>query len=791
MSLVTLNSNGQQPNFFSCHFPQSIHLHPYSQVCLLKFLHFRDTHVYNITSSNNLLLFCIGNTTFDGIRQVRVPLGQYSGAELATALQTQMNAVLQQQHYEWSVTFTPEDDTTSPPTLESFQISYSSLPTPAEVDTPDDDMNQIASDLTIGSHTVALSASGELVLDGETNPSLVMQMPKGVLTDNGSVEVSDLYFSGGNYDEEDPTAVGNFGFDDVVLGMCRSELASRVNENPNLTFNADLQDVAIKATSVGLEISSIKIASGRKVGSAGYASQRLCRTIPSSAFKTLVITTLGNDANILPMMRFRLKYTTRGANRRVICQLQFDDQTGGGYTDIADGGMGNDGRGNPFCTTFTVGAESFPSTIWVSDKAEFNDLLATGQNARVQNVMITKKAPFIPTFTYLELPSRLGPPDLTSVGLEYEDDAGSNAVTITDYSGANGYTFKIAIPDAGPTEYYLKERLGVGENPFIFDMSTSDAPFSGNGIAVFNLVTDSITITLNGGGAGPVLSTTGSSTTPNIDNITDTPFGFRTILNPNNRPLSSVNVADGSQFLDSDEIIQQFYAEQPDAEQSLTNGTVVGADLSRQAILFMRQLTTADVAQNSGSPANLRNGQFSGTIGSTLGSVENIIVATSSTGQQVFSSGQATQRIAKDSIIQISIPELAGVKSFNGIDQGAGKNLSGEGKNIAVLPREEFEQRGENTSGSLVYVSPFENWIDINNGHDVYLNELTCEVREPAGQLAGDLRPDTIAQIKFRQDPMKLAERKADDRFEQLALSLSSAVQTGQILSKEMYLTGS
>lgn len=790
MSLVTLNSNGQSPHFFSCHFPQSIHLHPYSQVCLLKFLHFRDTHIYNITSSNNLLLFTIGNTTFDGIRQVRVPLGQYSGAELATALQTQMNAVLQQQHYEWSVTFTPEDDTTSPPTLESFQISYSSLPTPSVVDTPDADMNQLEDSLDISSHSVSLSGSGELIVDGTYKPSLAMVMPKGVLTDNGEVAFDGLRFSGDNYTTPDPLVVTNFGFDECVLGMCRTEIASRVNENPNLTFNPDLQDVAIKATSAGLEIGSITIATGRKVGSAGYANQRLCRTIPTSSFKTLVVDTLGLDGNSLPLMKFRVKYTTRGANRRVICQLEFDDNTGGGYVAVGDGSMGDDAQGNPYATTFTVGADSFPGTIWVSDRAEFNDETATGSSLRVQNVMITKKAPFLPTFTILDIPSRLGTPDLLTDGLAYED-AGNNDVNITAYTGDHGYSFVLAIPDAGATVYYLKDRLGADENPFEFDMSVTDAPFAGNGKAVFNVTDDTITITLNGGGAGPVLNTKTGSVTPDIDSIQNTPYSFRTILNPNLRPLQSVNVADGSQFQDDDEVVKQFYAVQPDTDQSLTSGSIVGDDLSRQAILFLRQLTTADVDANSGSPANLRNGQFSGTIGSTLGSVENIIVASSSPGQQVFTSGQATQRIAKDSIIQISIPELAGVKSFNGIDQGAGKNLSGEAKNIAVLPREEFEQRGENTSGSLVYVSPFENWIDINNGHDMYLNSLTCEVREPAGQLATDLRPDTICQVKFRQDPMKLAESRADARFEQLALGLSSAVQTGQILSKEMYLTGS
>ena len=51
--------------------------------------------------------------------------------------------------------------------------------------------------------------------------------------------------------------------------------------------------------------------------------------------------------------------------------------------------------------------------------------------------------------------------------------------------------------------------------------------------------------------------------------------------------------------------------------------------------------------------------------------LQKIIVGSSSVGQTVFTSGQATQRIAKDTIISIQIPELAGVKSFNGIDQGS------------------------------------------------------------------------------------------------------------------------
>lgn len=794
MSLVSLNSNGQRPDFFSCHFPQPIHIKPYSQVCLLKFLHFRDTHVYNITSANNLLLFCIGNTTFDGIRQVRIPLGQYSGDELAAAIELQMNLVLQQQHYEWACTFTPEDDTTSPPTRESFTISYSSLATPAEVDTPDADMNQLVDYLDISSSEVSLTASGELEIDGTYKPELVMRMPKGVLTNAGEVAMDELRFSGQLYDDTDPLTEASFGFDDLTFGMCRTELSSLVNENPNLVFDPELQDLHITANANGLVIGSIKIAGNTKVGSSGYAESKECRRIESGKFKFLVETTLGLTAPSLPLLRFRLKYTLLGSGRRVVVQLQYDDQDGSGYRNIADGGMGNDGKGDPILTTYTVGADSYPSTIWVSDQEAFNDRVANPSggftSTRVQNLVITKKAPFLPTFSIVELPTRIGPPNLDAAGVQYQD-ASANDADFSEYTGTHDYDYELNIDDGSGTVYYFRERIGKEQDPFKFDMSTSDVPFAGTGSALFDPDNHSITITLDGGGAGPVLTLAAGSQVPETQIIQNTPFGFRSILNPNLRPLTNQNVLDGTQFEGVDEVIQQHYASQPDTSQSLSNGVDVGADLGRQAILFLRQLNAADVAANSGAPANLKQGQSSGTIGSTIGSVENIIVAQSSTGRTVFESGQSTQRIAKDTILTVSIPELAGVKSFNGIDQGAGKMLSGEGKNIAVLPREEFEQRGENTSGSLVYVAPFENWIDINNGSDMYINELTCEVRQPAGQLASDLRPDTICQIKFRQDPTKLAEAAQDKRFEDLSLALSAATQTGQILSQTMYSTGS
>jgi len=94
MSLITLNSNGQLPHLFNCHFPQAIKIKPNSQVCILKFLHFRDSSVFNITNSNNRLVFLIGNSRQDAFRVVNVPIGQYTGPELATTLATELNAIL-------------------------------------------------------------------------------------------------------------------------------------------------------------------------------------------------------------------------------------------------------------------------------------------------------------------------------------------------------------------------------------------------------------------------------------------------------------------------------------------------------------------------------------------------------------------------------------------------------------------------------------------------------------------------------------------------------------------------
>tara|TARA_R110002126_G_scaffold13523_1_gene58532 strand:+ start:19 stop:879 length:861 start_codon:yes stop_codon:yes gene_type:complete len=270
------------------------------------------------------------------------------------------------------------------------------------------------------------------------------------------------------------------------------------------------------------------------------------------------------------------------------------------------------------------------------------------------------------------------------------------------------------------------------------------------------------------------------------------PYALKGILNPVNRPVSLANYQhpDG-RSMTSYQIHKTFLA--GDGDNSLTglDPPTLGANLQRPVSLLLRQLTQADIAANGGAPLNLAIGAQGGTMGGMLGSNDNLVTtAAGASPLEVFRSDNPTQKISKDTIINVSIPEFAGLKSFNGIDQQAGKNLSGEGKVLAVLPREEFETSVHN-GGSLVYVAPFENWLDVNNGQELSLNQMSVEVRTINGQMASDLRPDTICQIKMRKHPDNRGAAQYE-RYNDRILAQASAQDTGQnVMNTIMPSTGS
>tara|TARA_R110002072_G_scaffold223_1_gene1656 strand:- start:15635 stop:18001 length:2367 start_codon:yes stop_codon:yes gene_type:complete len=788
MSLITLNSNGQDPYFYANHFPQPISIKPYSQVCLLKFLHFRDSLVFNITTSNNTLLFCIGNTKQDGLRVVKLNVGQYTGPELATEIAASMNSVLQQQNYLWACTHTPEDDTTSPPTKESFSISYSTITTPA---LSGYEMIQQSNKLQIsGTGATPQIFVGELSTSNGTLDYSSLGT-HGLITNEGEFMVENIGFAYDTYDEGNLSVASNYGFNDFVIGICRDELANLNSDNANLDLKPYVQDLSISFSADGIDISTIKIAGNATIGTPNYATGKLCRTIPNEALQKLITQVAGKSVADISNMRFRFSTTFLGVSRRAVIQMEVSYNSGSTYATPLSASMGNDPQSNPYLADFTTGGgDTYVGAIWVSDKANWNDVRG-GINQSVQNLVITKKAPFLPNINFIGTNSYIGPPDLLTLGLLYNNSDG-DIIAFTEYTGVHSYDL-VAEVDGGKTYYMIEDRL---MNPATYtningykasetDVAVNSASM---GTMVYNPESDDIAVV-------DFDSTTDTWTDSSAVAIITKALHLRNvrstgIMNTHKRPVSNFNAKDGLPFLNDDEIHKLFNAEEPDNTLN-TDPAQLGTDLERQAIILLKQLNVADVAANSGAPAYLTNGQASGTLGGVIGSIENIVLGTSSGGATIFTSDTDTQKISKDTIINVSVPELSGVKSYNGIDNGAGANLSGEGKNLAVLPREEFQTRGENANGSLVYVAPFENWIDINNANELQLNQLSVEVRQPGGQLATDLRPDTITMLKLREDPLKVEERLANEAHIKLVGALSAATNTSQTLSNTMYNNGS
>ena len=812
MSLITLNSDGQNPSLFSCHFPQPIKLEPYSQVCLLKFLHFRDTNIYNLTTSNNELQYCIGNTLQDALRVARVVPGEYTGTELALAITTAMNNVLQQQNFTWLCTFIPTDATTSPPTEEGFKIEYSSLPkpTPAVLDY----------DTQLG--TNVFISGGDFKIENSLPDPPLLALPKltaiaskGIITSGGEQIIADIPLSAVLYLDSNPSDLNSFGFNELTVGIVRNELSSLENANPNLVFDPTLQDVSLNFDDNGLQISTINLATGAgQLGQPGYATTRPCRVLQKSFFQKFITVGDGFTARTdddVANMRFQLFSTFFGTARRVVVRIKVSYDLGLTYSPVPSAqyaNYGTDARGNNLIKSKTINGEVIDSIIWVSDDEDMNDLLpGTTTNARKLNIVSTRKAPFKATITPNTRNEATGGVDFLDtdgLGTVWRSETALGPIaTWSAYTGIHGYDFVLNIPNI-VDPYYIIQKLKLTafanttasvfdykisinidedpNNPVLSPLSDGTFTYGAGGNNVF---------TLFPGAAEPktLLQTAGAGliTTEIMLNRSYKQTG---IANPIDRPLTLQNVADGSLFENEETIINQYADNNEVGAANVESG--LGADISKTAFLLLRQLNAQDIVANSGSPAYLKNGQSSGTIGSTIGSSVNIALGNSSTGQIIFTSGQSVQKISKDTIIKISVPELSGIKSFNGIDQSnAGRNLSGIGKDLAILPREEFATTLSNINGSLVYVAPFENWLDVNNAQELHINQLSVEVRQPNGQITGDLRPDTICQIKMREDPKQEARRQASLTFDNMVLAMSSATKSGQVLSTNLNNRGS
>ena len=109
--------------------------------------------------------------------------------------------------------------------------------------------------------------------------------------------------------------------------------------------------------------------------------------------------------------------------------------------------------------------------------------------------------------------------------------------------------------------------------------------------------------------------------------------------------------------------------------------------------------------------------------------------------------------------------------------EGENENI---GKTIKVIPKSVFNKSDDNEA--LTYDANYEDWIDINNGETLYLNELSLQVRKPDMTMATSLQPTTRASIKIREDPNKQAERRQAEMLERMSQMVTQRQNTNNEL---------
>ena len=743
MSLITLSSTANlKPYLYSSHFPQPIRIPAGSQVCCLKMIHYRDENEYLVNNLTDTLYFIIGNKQNDGKRKVVLNHGSYTATDLATEIARAMNAQLQQQNYEFSCSYALTD---------IFTISIASLPTPSATGGIWNDyigsnsIYETRSNDGVGQKTLVIP---KLIGSGNNPTQATSFLEKGILTHLGTYESQAIpvkyeldAFGGGDIPLAFPT---------LTLGIVRDVLSLPFpqNPNPNSAFNSDVQDIKIELDGdTDVAISSLNQTSNTAPGNPNYVNNRLMRIIPFSVFENLGQLTITDKTQMVnAMFKFVVTFVS-GVTNKAICQMLVSTDRGSTYTEATT--TTNDPSGNPYFRSFTrADGVVMNGVCWVSDNVDFND-----GGKQKANVFTSKRCPYVPTITSVGEQRSFDYPELVA-NITTPTWSGTNPAdnyTMSAYTGSNNYAF--VATGSSNTRYLQKASLAAGSNVLEFKLSLTDAPGIPTGTATIDPATGNMAVVY------PDTTTDtwtfGGDVNELYFNQVVPQYELSGIFNPELRPITTLEHA--SNNVKDDDLVSDEAA------------SLVGADVAKKVWMFMEKLTQDDVAKGTNqTPIVL--GEPSGNIGRLLGSAQNLYVTPALTSGQVYASNGNPDKIGKSSTLHISIPELP-VRSYEG-------GYDGIGKNIAVLPREEFKSQGAN-GGQLVYVSDFENWIDIQSASDLYLNQFSVEIRNSDGSLATDLLPDTSLQIKIREDPSKI-------QVNQMKQLVESLQRSGSILSQDL-----
>ena len=813
MSLISLSSSSrssearENQSNFSNFFPQPIMIKPHSQVCLTSFYHFRDNARYSVNQSNDKLVFGFGDRNFDVPMVAILSRGAYVGADFAFEVARAMNKANLQQNYTWSCTFTP--GTVGGGGLSEFDefvISYDDA-SPADTTGGEwsflDNTTKLADQNTLTNNTAAETTSSLLNQGDKTNFPIILR--DGVLLYDGYVRYENISTS------NEVTAATQQSLANLDMGLICDSMTSNVGVGSSdaFGFNANFGNILVQTrdTNPGVAAAdagnSIAISTLEPVqGEDPYAA--------SNAGKKQVNRRLIDNANMILLMndgeRFAIEIHRNAPQRAWVVKIQKSTDDGESYDDLSDGegsAVAKDGR--PAVYSQTIGGVSYTSLIYSSvgiNDVSGNPIPASQSLNAARNTL----APFIPFVNMVGQMSILDGFLFDDTTFQVDTGQGSPALVADnqfimvfgqDESG-NGYDFIMETDTAEVTS-------STQCNSSQFDGFAIGGSYLDGAVQTYSVYSDNLTPIADateigtmeirpGEGVGGFLQLSfvgldGSepiSINPAIFSVTDvdpeiknqnTALTLQGKYNPAYHPRTTIS----GQPIDS---VEGFTRIGQSFDVDFWDGTTYGEDtasgssfpqesylvLSRPSVAAKYNARAAPVFAQGSPELN------AGTTGGLLGFTDAIVSKDS--GTKTYTRDTKPQTNSSDGALHISIPELTGVRSYEGEAETTAKT-------IKVLPKNIFWE--DNANGSLTYSADYEEWIDISNAEPLSLNEMTVQCRNPDQRLATNLQTITRATIKIREDP----EQKRMQEQRELFTLMSQMRTQGQSTSAPVLVNNS
>jgi len=778
MSLISLSSAdgnhraSQQPFNFKNNFNQPIVIKPNSQVCLVNFYHFRDDELYNITTDNNRIGFNFGDPTTNGRWYAYLRPSTYTGNALATELARALNeANIAFQNYTFTSTFTLGNRNANPPINDIFTITFASVALPDTIGGSWTNFESVGNNTITVDNTADEYTSIQTVIDNNENRHISF-FENGIINHEGFVEARGFTMFGGlNANGDDD---GIKGDDTRYLQTFRNQSLdlyplSRIDPNTadeRVKFNPNKPLVRVSFESAKIVI---KVLDSR---TNNLQNKRTISTAGLNGIETVLFTNANRRKEVMYGCKIIKEGPFEFAVQLIVSidgGLNWIEPTEADDTGAVYGVNPNDNC--PFIlNTRTINGIAYNGLIYRSGQDRMPLAAGGNTNALSATNRLTKvKGKFVP---FIQGRRSLFPiresVDFTTFELEtittrvnYGGGGSNYEIQITEHTEDNGFSYNMLAGDQQGTpianqsipanwaDTALKENLTKNAMGLVFDIHADKDDAGSAVIGEFHF--DRRSTNNNQFGNFSLRSLDGAT----FNNSPDV-FGIAVpVAIPSTSSRNMIVEVQGV-YNPENRVIKHQHNELAKSEHSKDNAPLededtievvrLGADLSLPSVILLdriNQITidnlTAVVA--NASPYRLDANTMSGNIGALLGFQEvveaDLVGGTTST----FTSDTVTKVVVKDTTLHISIPELSGVKSFEG-------ESSQKYKTIKVIPKSDFNLNNQN--GSLSFTANYQDYIDINNAQELQLSELTIQVRQPDGTLATNLKPDTRCTIKIQ-----------------------------------------